>query len=188
MVKDTFKIVVVVNEQNKDLIWSLLQISLQNDNAYFAFEGGTPSQMIMPSADKKAKIEKPTLSRKQVSKLTKKSVTNLKNQKRVFTNSIYGWDNKKDGTLVPNWKEQALIDQMRFLHLEKKMPAGSIAKWLRAEGAKGKRGGKFTSTSILRTISNEFHAGRNDFKKPEWFTNNPYPEMTWGKNPKIVSE
>ena len=196
MVKNTFKIVAVVKEENKQLIWDLLQIALKHDDIYFAFEEGKPSEMMhtpddierLTEAMKKArKLEKPTLSRKQVSKLTKKSMDKLKSEKRVFTGAVFGWDNQKDGTMKPNWKEQETIDMMRYFYHEKKQSFSFIAKWLNANDVKESvvESGKVkeyqescTTTSMLL---------ENDFKKPKWFLKKTYPEMTWGKNPKIVS-
>jgi hypothetical protein len=196
MVKNTFKIVAVVKEENKQLIWDLLQIALKHDDIYFAFEEGNPSEMMhtpddierLTEAMKKArKLEKPTLSRKQVSKLTKESMDKLKSEKRVFTGAVFGWDNQKDGTMKPNWKEQETIDMMRYFYHEKKQSFSFIAKWLNANDVKGKRGGKWQGQGVSRVVHNDFHASRNDFKKPKWFLKKTYPEMTWGKNPKIVS-
>ena len=191
MVKNTFKIVAVVKEENKQLIWDLLQIALKHDDIYFAFEEGKPSEIMYKPTDiklsKKKKLEKPTLSRKQVSKLTKESMKKLKSEKRVFTGAVFGWDNQKNGTMKPNWKEQETIDMMRYFYHEKKQSFSFIAKWLNANDVKGKRGGTWQSSGVSRVVRNGFHASRNDFKKPKWFLNKTYPEMTWGKNPKIVS-
>jgi len=191
MVKNTFKIVAVVKEENKQLIWDLLQIALKHDDIYFAFEEGKPSEIMYKPTDiklsKKKKLEKPTLSRKQVSKLTKESMKKLKSEKRVFTGAVFGWDNQKNGTMKPNWKEQETIDMMRYFYHEKKQSFSFIAKWLNANDVKGKRGGTWQSSGVSRVVRNDFHASRNDFKKPKWFLNKTYPEMTWGKNPKIVS-
>jgi len=191
MVKNTFKIVAVVKEENKQLIWDLLQIALKHDDIYFAFEEGKPSEIMYKPTDiklsKKKKLEKPTLSRKQVSKLTKESMKKLKSEKRVFTGAVFGWDNQKNGTMKPNWKEQETIDMMRYFYHEKKQSFSFIAKWLNANDVKGKRGGTWQSSGVSRVVRNGFHASRNDFKKPKWFLKKTYPEMTWGKNPKIVS-
>ena len=188
MVNNTFKIVAVVKEENKDLIWELLQIALKHDDVHFAFEEEKTSKILhKPTEKKKNKLEKPTLSRKQVSKLTKESMAKLKSEKRVFTGAVFGWDNQKDGTMKPNWKEQETIDMMRYFYHEKKQSFSFIAKWLNANDVKGKRGGKWQGQGVSRVVHNDFHASRNDFKKPKWFLKKTYPEMTWGKNPKIVS-
>ena len=60
----------------------------------------------------------------------------LKSEKRVFTGAVFGWDNQKDGTMKPNWKEQETIDMMRYFYHEKKQSFSFIAKWLNANDVK----------------------------------------------------
>ena len=49
----------------------------------------------------------------KTAKTTKKAMDNLKKNKSVFTGPMFGWDARKDGSLVPNWKEQNNIDWMK---------------------------------------------------------------------------
>ena len=60
---------------------------------------------------------------------------------KKFTQSIYGWDETEQGTLVPNWNEQNVIDYMYWQVEKNGMSATSVAKNLNKEGLKGKRGG-----------------------------------------------
>jgi len=115
----------------------------------------------------KSKPKKPEKS--SVSKRTKKAMKKLKANKRIFTGSIYGWNAKKDGTLVPNWKEQNNIDCMKSM-LAGGQSANSVAKYMNTLGIKGKRGGRWSSSSVLRITRYKFHAARKNFPEPKWFT------------------
>jgi len=124
------------------------------------------------------KAEKPTKRKKRprkskTAKRTKKAMDDLKKNKRAFTKSMYGWDAKKDGSLVPNWKEQNNIDWMRK-QLTDGLSAASVAKKLVAKGINGKRGGKWNSSSVLRVIRSDFHDTRNEGEAPKWFKNRKY--------------
>lgn len=101
------------------------------------------------------------------SKSTKKAMGALKKNKKAYTGAVYGWD-VKQGSLVPNWKEQNNIEWMK-VQLKYNVAAAVIAKTLIENGLTGKKGGKWTSTSVLRTIRNELHSTRNDDEAPRWF-------------------
>lgn len=101
------------------------------------------------------------------SKSTKKAMSALKKNKKAYTGAVYGWD-VKQGSLVPNWKEQNNIEWMK-VQLKYDVAAAVIAKTLIENGLTGKKGGKWTSTSVLRTIRNELHSTRNDDEAPRWF-------------------
>ena len=158
MVKNTFKIVAVVKEENKQLIWDLLQIALKHDDIYFAFEEGRPSEMMHTPDDierltkaMKSKKTGETYSLKKAGiQVDQKSMDKLKSEKRVFTGAVFGWDNQKDGTMKPNWKEQETIDMMRYFYHEKKQSFSFIAKGLNANDVKGKRGGKWQGQGVSR--------------------------------------
>ena len=47
------------------------------------------------------------------------------------------------------------------------MSATSVAKHLNKEGLKGKRGGNWSSTSVLKVLRNPFHERRRKFPNPE---------------------
>ena len=102
-----------------------------------------------------------------VSKSTKKAMSALKKNKKAYTGAVYGWD-VKQGLLVPNWKEQNNIDWMKF-QIKYDVAGAVVAKTLNENGLTGKKGGKWTSTSVLRTIRNELHSTRNDDEAPRWF-------------------
>lgn len=101
------------------------------------------------------------------SKKTKKAMNDLKKNKRVFTNAIYGWD-VKDRKLYPNWDEQNNIDWMKK-QLGFGMPAAEIAKTLNINDCRGKRGGKWNSSGVLRTVKYDIHADRDESEAPRWF-------------------
>ena len=105
---------------------------------------------------------------------TKESMIKLREGGKIFTGPIFGWDNVKDGTIVPNWDEQDLIDYMRHLFYNDKISGRAIAKRMDGDGVKGKRGGKFTSSMVLRTIRYEYHAKRNKYPKPDWWGDSYY--------------
>ena len=112
------------------------------------------------------KEEKPK-KKTNTSKSTKKAMSALKKNKKAYTGAVYGWD-VKQGSLVPNWKEQNNIEWMK-VQLKYDVAGAVIAKTLNENGLTGKKGGKWTSTSVLRTIRNELHSTRNDDEAPRWF-------------------
>ena len=116
---------------------------------------------------KKPKKRTKQMRRSETSKQTKTAMADLKKNKKVFTGAVYGWD-IKEGMLVPNWKEQNNIEWMRN-NIRGGVPAATIARMLAANGCLGKKGGKWTSTSVLRTINQTLHTGRDDTNAPKWF-------------------
>jgi hypothetical protein len=86
---------------------------------------------------------------------------------------MYGWDAKKDGSLVPNWKEQNNIDWMKK-QLDSGLSAASVARKMVDEGISGKSGGKWNSSSVLRVIRNDFQNTRSDDEAPRWFKKRKY--------------
>ncbi len=110
----------------------------------------------------------------KTAKRTKKAMKDLKKNKRVFTGALYGWNAKKDGSLVPNWKEQNNIDWMKA-QIGKGVSASAVAKILNKCGLSGKRGGKWNSSSVLRTTRNKFHNSRDEKEAPMWFKNRTIP-------------
>ena len=120
----------------------------------------------------------------QISERTKESVKHMKKNSKRFTGEIYGWDCKgKD--LTPNWKEQYLIDYMRDLFYTYDYSGYKISKILNAMGEKGKLGGIWRSSTVIRTINYEFHGNRNkpEFTKPIWWKNATFTDLIpWGKD------
>jgi hypothetical protein len=116
---------------------------------------------------KKPKKRTKQMRRSETSKQTKTAMADLKKNKKVFTGAVYGWD-IKEGMLVPNWKEQNNIEWMRN-NIRGGVPAATIARMLATNGCLGKKGGKWTSTSVLRTINQTLHTGRDDTNAPKWF-------------------
>ena len=97
-------------------------------------------------------------------------MNDLKKNKRAFTKSMYGWNVKKDGSVVPNWKEQNNIDWMKE-QIRLGFSASAVAKQMRIAGALGKKGGKWQSANVLRVIRNDFHNTRDETNAPNWFKN-----------------
>lgn len=83
-----------------------------------------------------------------------------------FTHSIYGWEANKKDELVPNWEEQEVISSMREM-LENGSSASKVAKILNEIGISGSKGGKWTSSSVLRTVRGKFHENLDKFMPPE---------------------
>ena len=105
------------------------------------------------------------MERGLISERTQMGMDYLKKVHKKFTRAIYGWDNKPDGTIVPNWNEQNIIDYARWMKAQG-VSATQIAKVLNRNGVKGKLGGQFRSTGLLKIIENDFHKQREDFVKP----------------------
>jgi len=113
------------------------------------------------------------LERGQISERTKIAMKHLKDNAKVFTGPIFGWDRQGDN-IVPNWREQDTIDYMRHRHYVQGWSGNRIAKHLDELGVKGKLGGSWTSSMVLRTCRYEFHETRRMFEHPEWWGCEPY--------------
>jgi len=117
------------------------------------------------------------LERGQISERTKIAMKHLKDNAKVFTGPIFGWD-RRGGDIIPNWKEQDTIDYMRYRHYVQGWSGNRIAKHLNEMGVKGKLGGSWTSSMVLRTCRYEFHETRRMFNHPEWWGAEPYHDST----------
>ena len=126
-----------------------------------------------PKKEEKPKKRSVKQRKSNTAKRTKKAMDDLKKNKRTFTESMYGWDAKKDGSLAPNWKEQNNIDWMKK-QLDSGLSAASVARKMTDEGVSGKKGGKWNSSSVLRVIRNDFHNTRSDDEAPRWFKKRKY--------------
>ncbi len=119
------------------------------------------------------------LERGQISERTKIAMKHLKDNAKVFTGPIFGWDRQGDD-IVPNWREQDIIDYMRHRHYVQGWSGNRIAKHLDEMGVKGKLGGTWTSSMVLRTCRYEFHETRRMFESPEWWGGEPYHDsVSW---------
>ena len=125
--------------------------------------------LVEETTEKKEKRKK-TKRKSDVAKKTKKAMKKLKKDKKVFTKSMYGWNAKPDGSLVPNWKEQNNIDWMKE-QIRLGSSASAVAKQMRIAGVVGKRGGQWQSSNVLRVIRNDFHNTRDARDAPKWFRN-----------------
>lgn len=117
------------------------------------------------------------LERGQISERTKIAMKHLKDNAKVFTGPIFGWDRQGDD-IVPNWREQDIIDYMRHRHFKQNWSGNRIAKHLNEMGVKGKLGGSWTSSMVLRTCRYEFHETRRMFDHPVWWGDEPYHDST----------
>ena len=108
------------------------------------------------------------LERGQISERTKIAMKHLKDNAKVFTGPIFGWDRQGDD-IVPNWREQDIIDYMRHRHYVQGWSGNRIAKHLNELRVKGKKGGSWTSSMVLRTCRYQFHENRKMFEAPDWW-------------------
>lgn len=113
--------------------------------------------------------------RQRLSELTKAGMKERKDNFQVFTGPIYGWDVEGD-SLVPNWDEQDTIDWLRYKHYVEGFSGRRLAKMLDGFGSKGKKGGKWRSGMVLRTIRTKFHEKRIEFDPPEWWGEEHYQQ------------
>ena len=114
------------------------------------------------------------MERGLISERTQEGMNQLKAMNKKFTQSIYGWDETPQGDLVPNWNEQNVIDYMYWQVETNGMSATSVAKDLQKKGYKGKRGGNWSATSVLKVLRNPFHERRNKFQQPEKWGSKPW--------------
>ncbi len=122
------------------------------------------------------------LERGQISERTKAAMDHMKGENKRFTGEIYGWDCKGDD-LVPNWHEQLVIDYMRDLYYGYGCSGYRISEILNELGEKGKLGGQWRSSTVIRTINYQFHENRDkpEFTKPHWWNQAPFTEtIPWG--------
>ena len=119
------------------------------------------------------------ITKTEITRRTKESMDKLKNSGRVFTGPIFGWDNVENGLVSPNWDEQDLIDYMRHLYMIDDRSAGWIARKMNKDNNTGKRGGKWSSAGVLRTIRNTYHLNRNKYTKPNWWGDSYYHKTDW---------
>ncbi len=118
----------------------------------------------------------------QISERTKVVMKHIKDKNKRFTGEIYGW-NCKDDDLTPNWHEQYVIDYMRDLYFGHGCSGYRISKILNELGEKGKLGGMWRSSTVIRTINYEFHKNRDkpEFTKPAWWDDAPFTDtIPWG--------
>ena len=119
------------------------------------------------------------LERGQISERTKIAMKHLKDNAKVFTGPIFGWD-KQGNDIVPNWREQDIIDYMRHRHYVQGWSGNKIAKQLNELKVKGKKGGSWTSSMVLRTCRYQFHENRKMFDKPDWWGTAEYHDsVSW---------
>ena len=119
------------------------------------------------------------LERGQISERTKLAMKHLKDNSKVFTGPIFGWDRKGDN-IVPNWREQDMIDYMRHRYCVQGWSGNKIAKQLNELKVKGKKGGSWTSSMVLRTCRYTFHENRKMFEAPEWWGTAEYHDsVSW---------
>jgi site-specific DNA recombinase len=119
------------------------------------------------------------LERGQISERTKIAMKHLKDNAKVFTGPIFGW-NRQGNDIVPNWREQDIIDYMRHRHYVQGWSGNKIAKQLNELKVKGKKGGSWTSSMVLRTCRYQFHENRKMFDKPDWWGTAEYHDsVSW---------
>ena len=119
------------------------------------------------------------LERGQISERTKIAMKHLKDNAKVFTGPIFGWDRRGDD-IIPNWREQDVIDYMRHRHYIQGWSGNKIAKQLNELKVKGKKGGSWTSSMVLRTCRYQFHENRKMFDAPDWWGSAEYHDsVSW---------
>ena len=119
------------------------------------------------------------LERGQISERTKIAMKHLKDNAKVFTGPIFGWDRRGDD-IIPNWREQDIIDYMRHRHYVQGWSGNKIAKQLNELKVKGKKGGSWTSSMVLRTCRYQFHENRKMFDTPDWWGSAEYHDsVSW---------
>ena len=111
------------------------------------------------------------MERGVISERTRQGMEYLRRNMLRFTRSLFGWNVRKDDSLVPNWKEQDLIDYMVWQMDGNDISATAVARSLNKRGSTGKEGGKWQSSSVINVAYNDFHESRNDFPLPK----------NWGK-------
>ena len=117
------------------------------------------------------------MERGLISERTREGMGYLRDNHLRFTKDIYGWDVEEDGSIKPNWLEQSRIDYMFWQMRANRMSAYSVARSMNDKGRLGKKGGKWTSSSVKRVVGNNLHRTRRAHKSPEW-----WGKRTWHRN------
>ena len=107
------------------------------------------------------------MERGLISERTQEGMNQLKSTHQKFTQSLYGWNAKEDGSLYPNWNEQDVIDYVYWQIDVNGMSASAVARNLNKLNIKGKRGGKWYSSGLIRVKNNPFHIQRKKYPKPK---------------------
>lgn len=114
------------------------------------------------------------MERGLISERTKEGMNYLKTNHLKFTNAIYGWDENSKGELRPNWSEQSEIDLMLWQIKRNGMSATSVARMMNKRNSLGKKGGKWTSSSVSRVVKNKYHSTRHQFNTPKKWGSKPW--------------
>ena len=175
IVKVTSWLAIPANMQGEDVVgteWAQVLHVTSEDilSATEATEITHIDEPVLVEETTEKRKRKYTKRKSKTAKRTKKAMNDLKKNKRAFTKSMYGWNVKKDGSIVPNWKEQNNIDWMKE-QIRLGFSASAVAKQMRIAGALGKKGGKWQSANVLRVIRNDFHNTRDETNAPNWFKN-----------------
>ena len=175
IVKVTSWLAIPANMQGEDVVgteWAQVLHVTSEDilSATEATEITHIDEPVLVEETTEKRKRKYTKRKSKTAKRTKKAMNDLKKNKRAFTKSMYGWNVKKDGSIVPNWKEQNNIDWMKE-QIRLGFSASAVAKQMRIAGVVGKKGGKWQSANVLRVIRNDFHNTRDETNAPNWFKN-----------------
>ena len=118
------------------------------------------------------------MERGLISERTQEGMNQLKATHQKFTQSLYGWNSKEDGSLYPNWNEQDVIDYINWQINVNGMSASAVARNLNKMNIKGKRGGKWYSSGVIRIMNNVFHKQRHSFPQPKNWGNRPWHRIS----------
>ena len=132
------------------------------------------------------------LERDQVSERTLEAMQFLRSAGRKFTRALYGWDVNAKGKLVPNWREQARIDFMKWQMEINDVSATKVAHMANKQGWKGKLGGEWYAETVLRVTENDYHDRRKRFRRrPKWWGSKPWhrkPRPRNQRDEKVVAK
>ena len=132
------------------------------------------------------------MERDQVSERTLEAMQYLRETGRKFTRALYGWDVDDEGMLVPNWREQARIDFMKWQMDYNDVSATKVAHMLNKRGWKGKLGGDWYAETVLNVTGNDYHKRRKEFKpRPKWWGSKPWhrkPRPAQQRDEKVVAK
>jgi len=123
---------------------------------------------------------------KRLARRTKDGMKAKRAKGGATTHSVWGWDviehldknGDKFTEVVPNWQEQAVIVFIRQeIHDGKSM--SSVAKKFNNLGLRGKRGGKWTASSIKRCLQAKQHDEISNFesKRPKRMMKWPFADL-----------
>lgn len=126
---------------------------------------------------------------RRLARRTKDGMAATRKSGKATTGAVFGWNifdrldefGNKDSKVEPAWQEQAVINWMRA-RIAEGWSQNKVARTLNDIGLRGKKGGKWTSASIGRTLNSKQHSMLSNFKIPKTMMKWPFADLRKKQN------